>query len=603
MPAALAAATLAQASEFHTLVDADDNLIWVSESVRVVLGYATAEYMNAAGWSLVHPDDVERCRQVGAELRDEPGGRRRIQFRARHADGTWRWVENNSTNLIADPGVGGVLSTLRDVTSRVMAKRRLSQSERRLRSIVSSAGDIIAILDDRGSIDYITPTVATLLERSTTVMQENWISFIHTDDLDTMRALFVAALDDPGITKGPVDLRLLRADGEWVIVEALFTDFRSDPIVRGIVLNARDVTARRAVEAEKAANQSIFNTLVEMAPIGIFLADAENRWSYVNARIAKELDVDPSELLDTGWMDRFDAADVVRVRSELAMWDGSAPLVTELRTRTSPDARELRLTMSQPGTAANAYGIVGTLEDVTERRAVDDMLVEGAALGSVAGVVGSAAHDLHNLLSSIGMQLGLMDQESEEANRVRAAEEAVDRACNIAEDLMAMSRPSRGRVQPLEIGPLVSDLTNMLRVLVDHQADLSFEDRTDGLTAAADRSGLERIVTNLVVNARDAVEPRGKIRIEVTTVLLAEDDATESGRTGDHIAISVIDNGCGIPDTFRDRVFEPHFTTKEDGNGIGLAASRRNVRSWGGDLRFATEEGRGTTFTVLLPVM
>ncbi|MDW3219958.1 MAG: PAS domain S-box protein [Acidimicrobiales bacterium] len=603
VPAALAAATLAQATEFQTLVDVDDNLIWVSESVRSVLGYAPSEYLNAAGWSLIHPEDVERCQQIGAELRMEPGGSRRIQFRARHADGTWRWVERMSTNLLDEPGVGGVLSTMRDVTSRVMAKRRLGQSERRLRSIVSSAGDIIAILDEGGSIDYITPTVATLLERSTTVMQENWISFIHTDDLDTMRALFVAALEDPGVTMGPVDLRLLRADGEWVVVEALFTDYRSDPIVRGIVLNARDVTARRAVEAEKAANQSIFNTLVEMAPIGIFLADAENRWRYVNARIANELGVDPSELLDTGWMDRFDAADVVRVRSELAMWDGSAPLVTELRTRTSPDARELRLTMSRSGTAANAYGIVGTLEDVTDRRAVDGMLVEGAALGSVAGVVGSAAHDLHNLLSSIGMQLGLMDQETEEADRVRAAEEAVDRACNIAEDLMAMSRPSRGRVQPLEVGPLVAELTNMLRVLVDHQADLSFEDRTDGLMAAADRSGIERIVTNLVVNARDAVEPRGKIRIEVTTVVLDEDDATENGSAGDHIAINVIDNGCGIPAPFLDRVFEPHFTTKEDGNGIGLAASRRNVRAWGGDLRFTTEEGRGTTFTVLLPVM
>ncbi|MEM7143421.1 MAG: PAS domain S-box protein [Actinomycetota bacterium] len=602
-PSAIAAATVDQAGEFHVLSDEAGSVVWVSESVRTVLGYAPQEFLNLAGWSLVHPDDMERSRGIFADLRREVGGSRKLQYRARHADGTWRWIEAVAKNMQDRPGVNGTVSTMRDVTSRVVAKRRLSQSERRLRSIVSSAGDIIAILDERGSIDYITPTVATLLERSTTAMQDSWISFLHPDDLDTMRALFVAALEDPGITKGPADLRMLRSDDEWVTVETLFTDFRSDPIVRGIVLNARDVTSRRSVEAEKAANQSIFNTLVEMAPIGIFLADESNRWSYVNARIAGDFGVEPGALLDTGWMDFFDAADVVRVRSELAMWSGESPLVTELRTRTSPDARELRLTMSRPGSAENAYGIVGTLEDVTDRRAVDDMLVEGAALGQVAGVVGSAAHDLHNLLASIGMQLGLMDQDAAEANRVRAAEEAVDRACNIAEDLMAMSRPSRGRVQPLEVGPLVADLTNMLRVLVDHQADLGFEDLTDGLTAAADRSGLERIVTNLVVNARDAVEPRGKIRIEVATIVLDEDEVGENGRPGDHISINVIDNGCGIPDTFRDRVFEPHFTTKEDGNGIGLAASRRTVRAWGGDIRFSTEEGRGTTFSVLLPVM
>lgn len=600
---ALEAAMLDQAAEFHLVVDQNDQPVWVSESVRVVLGYEPNEFLNLPVWALVHPEDLDRCMRTRAELAAEPGGRRRVQYRTRHADGTWRWVENVSTNLVDRPGVEGIVSTTRDVTSRVVAKRRLSESERRLRSIVSSAGDVIAIIDEHGSVDYVTPTVATLLERSATVVQEDWISYVHPDDLDALKVLFDAALGDPGATQGPIDLRLLRGDGVWITVEALFTDYRSDPIVRGVVLNARDVTARRAIEAEKQANQTIFNTLVEMAPIGIFLADADNRWTYVNARITHDFAVHPDSLIGVGWMELFDAADVVRVRSELARWDGASPLVTELRTRTSPDARELRMTMSRPGGAESSTGVVGTLEDVTDRRAVDEMLVGGAALGSVAGVVGSAAHDLHNLLASIGMQLGLLDGDLGENGRVRAAEEAIDRACDITEDLMSMSRPSRGRVQPLEIGPLVADLTTMLRVLVDHQADLTFEDRSGALTAAADRSGLERIVTNLVVNARDAVEPRGRIRVEVSEVDLDEDEAPERGRAGLHVAIHVTDNGCGIPAAFTDRVFEPHFTTKEDGNGIGLAASRRNVQAWGGDLRFTTEEDRGTTFTVLLPAI
>jgi PAS domain S-box-containing protein len=602
VPSAITAATLDHAGEFHVLSDANEQMIWVSESVRSVLGYEPSDYLNVSSWVHVHPDDVDRSQRIFRDLVEEIGGQRRLQFRVQHADGTWRWVENVATNLLDRPGVEGIVTTVRDVTSRVSAKRRLSQSERRLRSIVSSASDIIAILDEHAAIDYITPTVATILQRSSVVLQEDWMSYVHPDDLGAMQDLFAQALEEPGVTQGPMDMRLLRGDGEWAIVEAIFTDYRSDPIVRGIVLNAREVTARREVEAEKEANQTIFNALVEMAPIGIFLADLDNKWSYVNARIAADFGVEPESLHGTGWMQLFDAADVVRVRSELALWDGSSALVTELRTRTSPDARELRMTMSRPSSDGSSYGMVGTLEDVTNRRAVDDMLVEGAALGSVAGVVGSAAHDLHNLLASIGMQLGLLDPATVEGVRVQAAEEAIDRACNIAEDLMAMSRPSHGRVQALEIGPLVGDLTNMLRVLVDHQANLTFDDRSEGLSAAVDRSGIERIVTNLVVNARDAVEPRGKIRIEVTAVVIDEADIHEGGRAGEHVAINVIDNGCGIPAAFEDRVFEPHFTTKEDGNGIGLAASRRNVRMWAGDLRFTSEEGRGTTFTVLLPV-
>ena len=68
------------------------------------------------------------------------------------------------------------------------------------------------------------------------------------------------------------------------------------------------------------------------------------------------------------------------------------------------------------------------------------------------------------------------------------------------------------------------------------------------------------------------------------------------------LAIAVTDNGCGIPESFMSRMFEPYFTTKEDGNGIGLAASRRTVREWGGDIGVESEEGRGTTMTVYLPV-
>jgi PAS domain S-box-containing protein len=432
IPAAIHRAALEHASEFFTLSDPTGELLWVSPAVVAVLGYNPDEFVAASAWSLLHPDDVERVRRIAAELAGDLGGRRRVQYRARHADDSWRWIEAVSSNLLDRPGVEGIVTTLRDVTSRVMAKRRLFQSERRLRSIVSSAGDVIAILDERGGIDYVTPTVATLLQRSATAIQDDWASYVHPDDAEEMFALFRVALDDPGVTKGPIDMRLLKGDGQWLTVETLFTDYRTDPIVRGIVLNARDVSERRQVEASERANQKIFNALVEMAPVGIFLTDPSGEWTYVNARIGADFGFEPGDLLGTGWMQLFDAADVVRLRSELARWDGLGRYVTELRTRTSPDARELRLTLSRPQSDGDQLGAVGTLEDVTSRRGLEEMLLDGAALGSVAGVVGSAAHDLHNLLASIGFQLGVLDLADDAGDRVDAANEAIDRACDRA---------------------------------------------------------------------------------------------------------------------------------------------------------------------------
>lgn len=601
-PAAIIAAALDHASEFHQLTDAHGELMWVSPAVRAVLGYSQDEFMSIPDWSLVHPDDVERVRRINAELALDAESRRRVRYRARHADDSWRWVEAVVSNMLSRAGVEGIVTTIRDITSQVVAKRRLSQSERRLRSIVSSAGDVIVILDEMGSIEYITPTVATLLQRSAALMQDDWVRYVHPDDLESMGEVFRKALDDPGVTKGPTDLRMLRGDGEWLMFEALFTDYRTDPIVRGIVLNARDVTERRRAEASERANQTLFNALVEMAPVGIFLADADGEWTYANARISSDFEVEASELLGTGWRQLFDAADVVRLHSELARWDGQGRYVTELRTRRSPNVRELRLTLSRPKSVDGELGAVGTLEDVTSRRGLDEMLLDGAALGSVAGVVGSAAHDLHNLLASIGFQLGLLALPADEGERVSAANEAIDRACDITEDLMAMSRPSRSRVAALDVGDVIEGLSDMLRVVVEHAADLDFSADLDGLVAAADRSGLERVVTNLVVNARDAVEPRGKIAVSVSRAEMG-DDRPENLEAGSYVAIAVTDNGCGIPDMFLNRMFEPYFTTKEDGNGIGLAASRRTIRGWGGDIGVDSTEGSGTTMTVYLPMI
>lgn len=600
---ALEAVALEHTSECHVLIDADGIVRWTSPAVRAVLGYDGDEIDGYSLASIVHPEDSDRWHEAFHGLVQETGHRRRIQFRARHADGAWRWVEAVSTNMVDEPGVEGVFATLVDVSSRVTAKRRLARSERRLRSIVSSAGDVIAILDEQGRIDYITPTVATLLARSTSMVRQDIIAIVHPDDLAAMSELFAAALADPGTTQGPTDLRLLRGDGSWVTVEALFTDYRQDPIVRGVVLNARDVTMRRLAEREKQENQSILDALIEMAPIGIFLADSKGNWTYANARIAAELGVARDSLLGMGWTTLFDPETAERVRDIIEAWDEESPLVIEVSTRDEADPRELRATMSVPSFAGHKFGVVGTVEDVTNRRAADEMLVEGAALGSIAGVVGSAAHDLYNLLASIGMHVGLLEQEPAETFRLKAAEDAVDRAFNITEDLMAMSRPGRGRVAPVEVGAMLADLTEMLRVLVDHQADLVFEDRSGAQLAAADRSGLERVITNLVVNGRDAVAPRGTIRVEVEVVEVADDEVAEGGSAGRHVAVHVIDDGCGVPDDVKPRMFEPYFTTKDNGNGIGLAASRRNVRTWGGDIRFASTEGEGTTMTVLLPAV
>ena len=181
-------------------------------------------------------------------------------------------------------------------------------------------------------------------------------------------------------------------------------------------------------------------------------------------------------------------------------------------------------------------------------------VVEGLGLGSVA-------HDLHNLLASVGFQLGLLDPSEEDVDRIAAAHEAIDRACEITDRLMAISRPMPGERGPVAVGPLIARLADMLRVLIEHRAGLTYVDNAAGQMVMADRIGLERVVTNLVVNARDAVEPGGEIIVRV-------DPRERDG--GVSLAITVTDNGCGIPEACWTESSSRMSRPRTTGTALGL---------------------------------
>ena len=158
---------------------------------------------------------------------------------------------------------------------------------------------------------------------------------------------------------------------------------------------------------------------------------------------------------------------------------------------------------------------------------------------------------------------------------------------------MAIARPVPSERGPVAVGPLIARLTDMLRVLIEHRASLTCVDNTTGQMVMADRIGLERVVTNLVVNARDAVEPGGEIAVRV-------DSRERNG--GASLAITVADNGCGIPESVLDRMFEPYVTTKRNGTGLGLALVKGVIEAHDGAIQCVTSPLGGARFEIRIPL-
>jgi len=253
--------------------------------------------------------------------------------------------------------------------------------------------------------------------------------------------------------------------------------------------------------------------------------------------------------------------------------------------------------------------IIVTSRDITLQRELEARLARASRLESVGRLAGGISHDFNNLLTAIlgaaeSARLGLP---ADSPAQVELAEivAATGRAADLTRQLLAFAR--RQPVEPV-VFDLAEDLREMepiLRRLLGASIQLSVG--TDGAPARvrADRSQIEQVMLNLVVNARDAMPGGGALRISLERRTLDRDTAEREtdGDAGPFVVLEVSDTGVAMEPDVLERIFEPFFTTKDvsEGTGLGLATSYGIVRQSGGFLTVTSERGRGTCFRVYLP--
>jgi nitrogen-specific signal transduction histidine kinase/ActR/RegA family two-component response regulator len=249
-------------------------------------------------------------------------------------------------------------------------------------------------------------------------------------------------------------------------------------------------------------------------------------------------------------------------------------------------------------------------EDVTELRVLETLYRQSQRMDAVGRLAGGIAHDFNNLLTVIIASADLiMDGEGsagEDGADVEEIRTAADRAAQLTRQLLSFSRQQVSNPDALDLTAVVAEVERMLRRLIGEDIRMATRLEPEGCIVRADRSQLEQILLNLVVNARDAMPRGGDLVIETMTTMLGErDPIAVRGRIegGEYVVLSVRDTGSGIDPDHLDRIFEPFFSTKDQGKGtgLGLATVYGIVRRHGGHIDVNSEVGRGTRFRVFLP--
>jgi PAS domain S-box-containing protein len=267
--------------------------------------------------------------------------------------------------------------------------------------------------------------------------------------------------------------------------------------------------------------------------------------------------------------------------------------------------------VSHPAPTGRGFVHDGLISDITDRKRLETQLQQAQKMEAMGQLAGGVAHDFNNILATMLMELGLLREEPGLSEDVRAGlhdlEASVGRATGLTRQILAFSRRQLMQMKPLRLDALLTELHKMLGRMLGETIQIGLEASPNSSAIKGDSGMIEQVVMNLCVNARDAMPAGGRIDLRVENVTLDESHVRDNpeARLGHFVCLSVTDTGCGMNEQVRQHLFEPFFTTKDTGKGtgLGLATVYGIVKQHDGWIEVESQEGKGSSFHVLLPAL
>jgi PAS domain S-box-containing protein len=303
----------------------------------------------------------------------------------------------------------------------------------------------------------------------------------------------------------------------------------------------------------------------------------------INERNRERLEDPVREVLETGQVSSLanNTTLVARDGTEFAIADSSAPVLDK---------------------EGKIIGVVLVFRDVTENRKIDEELIKADKLESIGILAGGIAHDFNNILTGILGNVSLARMYSTPGDKVYErlveAEKASMDAKNLTQQLLTFSRGGAPLLKLTSIRDILSDSANF--ALKGSKIRCEFDIPNDLWPVEVDERQISQVINNIVINADQAMPEGGMIRVEAENMITESKDALPL-KSGKYVKISIKDNGIGIPKDHIQKVFDPYFTTKQKGSGLGLATAYSIIKRHNGHIEIDSELSVGTTFSIYLP--
>jgi len=495
----------------------------------------------------------------------------------------------------------------------------VSAGEILFRSVFDHTLEAVVITDARGRVLEANAEACFLFGRTLDEMR----SAVPTNLIDLadehVQTTVMAGVVD-GRFSGLLPLR--RRNGSVFHADVCATRFTAPDGGSGFCIFVRDIAARDLAERALLASENRYRSLIETTGTVLIGIGVDGRIFEWNREAERVYGYARTDALGHDYYRTFlpekARASVRNNVANVLEGEPTRSFETAVRSRDGSESVLLWNVTRLMGAGGEALGVIASGQDITEakrldgeRRALEAKVQHAQKLESLGVLAGGIAHDFNNLLVGIlgNASLALMDLPEDSPLReiISDIETTALRAADLTKQMLAYSGKGRFVVHPVDLNSLVREMAQLFQTVISKRATLRFDFAQNLPTVEADGTQLRQILMNLITNASDAIgNEDGAITLR-TGILHASREFLESGYVDDELPegsyafIEVDDTGCGMDADTQARIFDPFFSTKFTGRGLGLAAALGIVRGHRGTIKVRSEPHRGTTFTIVLP--
>ncbi len=432
------------------------------------------------------------------------------------------------------------------------------------------------------------------------------------------------------------EMRIIRPDGThiWVRMGTAITQESAHgaPVCRAVM---SDITERKRAEASLRESETRFRQVWETTTDALVLSDAAGIVLAANPAYVQIYGYTLEQLIGQSFAIIFPettrALAVAHYKKHFVSDEIPSAFESVIR-RADGETRTVESRVSFLTEAGQRTAMLSTIRDITERKRVEEalranhahleatlselrqtqtQLVQQERLVAVGQLAAGIAHDFNNILSVITLQvqrsLHTSDLPAALHRRLKMIEQQSSQAAGLVQQILDFGRRAVLQTRPLDLAAFLAEQVELLRHTIPEHIRIDLVDETAVCIIKADSTRIQQIVTNLAINARDAMPYGGKLQIHLAQLQLTAGEAPPlpDMQAGIWIRLTVSDDGTGIPQTVLPHIFEPFYTTKEPtkGTGLGLAQVYGIVKQHQGHITVATQADTGTTFTIYLPAI